>query len=107
MDRLRHTTDEIDLHPRCSCIPHGAMSKSRKIEVRSQLAIEADEEIQIEGRGHARCVVIGCEQRLGALYQVHAEQQRVPTPKAGASSLQQERRLGRLKIADARSDIED
>ncbi len=81
-------------------------AKACKIEVRVQFAVQPHQHIAVESRGHARRIVVGSEQRgfvssPGRRRAASCRRLRVRRAHGAAGA-----RLVRLKVADARSDVE-
>src|ERR1700683_5283397 len=88
-------------------VPFCAMRKGLEIEIGVKLAIETNENIAIEARSDSGCVVISIEKSVLALNQVHAEEKTVAGFERGADATEQAKRVGGLKVADARADIQN
>ena len=76
-DLLRCAADKMHLDAGFGRVPEGAMGEGIRIEVRAELAIEAHQNVPIEGRGDAGGIVVGGEERGFVLDEVDAEEQAV------------------------------
>ena len=64
MHGLRSLADQVHLDPVRFLVVDGAMPPPRKIEIRPQLAVRTFQHVEIEGRGHARAVIVSRFQYL-------------------------------------------
>src|SRR6266404_4308651 len=75
VDRLLTLADEMHLDPTFLFVVNGAVFPTRQIEVRAQLAIGPDEQVEIELGGDAGAVVIRRLQHRAAFLEVDADNQ--------------------------------
>ncbi len=73
------------------------------IEVGTQLAIDAREQVEIELRGHARGIVIGGVEYLGVLDEIDADDEGCPRAQHAPGVPQERGRVLRLEVADGRA----
>ena len=66
---------QMHLDSRLTLVVACLVGETRQIESAAQLAIDARQQIQIEGRGHAQRIVIGAQQGRSVFDQVGAQQQ--------------------------------
>src|SRR3970040_2093425 len=62
----------MHLDARLSGVPHGAVSEPLHREIRGELAVDPDEQIAVERRGHAQRIVVGQQQLAFGLDEVGA-----------------------------------
>ena len=72
---LRALADQMHLNPRRRVIPDRAVFKCRQVEVCSEFAIDAGEQVEVETGRHSRGVIIGRHQDVSVLAQVDADQE--------------------------------
>ncbi len=82
MDVLPRQADEVHLDAGRVAVPDGAVGERVHIEVGAKLAVEAHQQVAIEGSGHAERIVIGQEQLALGLHQVGADQQGIARARA-------------------------
>src|SRR5215471_20957006 len=76
------------------------------IEVATELAIDPDQQIAVEGSGDAERIVVG-EQEIGLrLHEIGPEQKRVTRRERRADCCQESIRVRRIEIADVRTEKE-
>ncbi len=83
-------------------VPNRAVLECAEVEVGVELAIHADEQIAVEGGGHAERVVIRKQQVALRFQQVSAHQQRVVRPERAANRPQKLGGARRIEVADVR-----
>ena len=98
--RLPGERYQVHLDAARSGVVEGIVREAPQVEVSAQLAIDAPEQVQVEGRGDALRVVVGGMQDVGVLLQVHAHQH--PAGLAARHGEEGLRLLGR-EIADGRA----
>src|SRR5690349_24177828 len=100
---MRHGSLEMHLDAPSGLIEKGTMPKTREIEVRAQLAIDATKHVEVERGGDAHPVVVrGVEDRR-ILPTVDAEEERAARADRAADSAEKCRGLGRVKVSDRRT----
>ena len=82
------------------------MAEGAQVEVRAQLAVDARELVEVEGRGHAQRVVVGRFQHAARLPQVSAQEQGVSGREHAAQGAQEGARLFGVEVADVRAEKE-
>src|SRR5213596_2203873 len=68
-------TDQVHLDAGENRIVESVVPKLVQCEVRSELTIEAHQDVQVEGRGDTQRVVVGAVQHQRVLLQIHTDQQ--------------------------------
>src|SRR6516225_9657775 len=71
-----------------------------QVEIAIQFAVNAPQQVEVEGCGHARRIVIRLEQLLHRLHQIRAQKQRVAWLQARAYRGEETGRSLRLEVAD-------
>src|SRR5438093_10639104 len=98
--RLPGERYQVHLDAARSGVVEGIVREAPQVEVSAELAIDAPEQVQVEGRGDALRVVVGGMQNVGVLLQVHPHQH--PAGLAARHGEEGLRLLGR-EIADGRA----
>ena len=94
---------EVHLDAALARIVDRLVPEGVEIEGAAELAIDAGEQVEVEGRGHARRVVVGRHQRARVLLEVDADDQPAAGRQHGAEHAQQAAGLDRREIADRRA----
>ena len=76
---------QMHLNAASFVIDSGDVLKLCEIEVGIEFAIDASQQIQVEGRGHSQFVVVGRQQLSGGFLQIGSEQKRVAGLKNAAN----------------------
>lgn len=96
---------EAHLHAGLVRVPEGAMVEARGVEICAEIAIEAVEDVAVEGGGHSRGVVVGCDEGgdglMGAGGKVGAEKEAITGTELGAKVGEEAGRFRRGEVADA------
>ena len=82
---LVDATDQMHLHPAVGGIPDRPVIEGRRIDPRSEFAIDPGQEVEVEGRGDALGVVIGGDQDRLSLDQIRADDELGPLAQQPAS----------------------
>ena len=110
MHGLRAGRFEMHLDAGVGGVPDGAVGEAGKIEVCAELAVEAGEDVAVEGGGDSGGIVVGGEQsgdglpRAGG--EVDAEQESVAGVELGAEAGEDSAGLRGGEVADAGADVE-
>ena len=80
VDHLLDLGDQVHLDAARAFDPDGPVREAREIEVGVELAVEAREQVQVEGGGHARGVVVGALEHARVLLEVDAHQEGAARP---------------------------
>ena len=105
--RCDSRADEMHFDARCGRVPDRPMLEGLDVEVGVELAIHADEQVPVEGGGHAERVVIREQEVALRFQQVSANQQRVVRPQRAADRPQKLGGARRIEVADVRSEEQD
>ena len=76
------------------------------VKVAADQPVGMAQQVAVEGGRDTGGVVVGGFQHLHRLDQVDADEQRAVRAQQGAHALQQQKRLGRIKVADGRAGVE-
>ena len=99
--RLVQGAHQVHLHPPEVRVVEGPMAPGAQVEVRPQLAIDALQQVEVEGGGDPGGIVIGRIQHGRCLFQIHTDQEQA----AGADQLGHHgQEVGgpvRVEVADA------
>ena len=79
------------------------MAERGEVEVATQLAVDAQQDVQVEGGADAERIVVRTKQVALRLDQISANQQRPPGPNRTVNTTQQRVRCLRIEIANIRS----
>ena len=101
--RLLGEAHHIHLDPAGIRVPHRVMREAGKIEVAVKFAIDANQQIEIEGGGDALRIVIGGNENPLALLQIDAEQEGAAGPEQPRGLGKEAPRLRMGEIADGRA----
>ena len=77
-DVLGSRGQEVHLHPGLRLAPHGPVREATHVEIASQLAIDAHEEVAVECRRHSERVILGQQEIALGPDQIGAQEQQVP-----------------------------
>src|SRR5581483_2754333 len=80
-----------------------AVRESIQIEIAAELAVDPDEEVAVEGRGHAERIVVRANLAGLVLHQIDADEKRVAGAERGAHAAEQRSGSRRIEVADVRS----
>jgi hypothetical protein len=80
------------------------MLEAAEVEVGAQLAVDADQQVQVERGRHAQRIVVGDQQVALGLDEIGAQQKRVPRLQRRRDAAQQRLGRGWIEIADVRSE---
>ena len=103
VDGVGRGGDEVHLDAAGERVVERVVREAPQVEVTAELAIDAREQIQIEGRGHALCIVIGGVQHIGIFLEIDADDHGAARPDLAAGHLEERVRLLRREIADGRA----
>ncbi len=96
---------EVHLDARFDGVEAGDMAPVGRSEIAAEHPVQVQQQVEVEGGGHAELVVIGrLEQRAG-LDQVDTDQQR-PASRQLMHVAQEAQRFFRREVADARAGVE-
>ena len=98
-----HKTHEIHLHAALGLVIDRMMGEAIEIDVAIELAIDALEQIEVEGSGDPAPVVIGGKQDRAVLLQIDADEKRGVVPQQPRRIGEKASRVGLGKIADGRA----
>ena len=87
-------------------VPHRAMREMLESEIGRQLAVCPHQQVAIERGGDAERIVVRKKQLGLWFHQIRAEQQPVAWRERAADSLEERIGVGRIEIADIRSQAE-
>src|SRR5687767_529250 len=93
----------MHLDPAFRLVEEGAVAKTVQLEIGVEVAIEASEDVQVEGRGDARRVVVRGIQGRDVLSTVNADDQRPVVPDYRAQPAQKRRGFGGMEVSDRRA----
>src|SRR2546422_7830031 len=88
-------------------VPDRAVLEGVDVEVRVELAVHANEQVPVEGGGHAERVVISEQQVALRFHQVSANQKRLARLERTANRPQKLVGARRIEVADVRSEEQD
>jgi len=88
------------LHPLGLGIPNGDMSKILWIDVAPKLTVDNSQHVPVKGSRHALMVIVGRDQPLGVLDQIHAQQQGISRFHHPSQGRKEARPRERRKVAD-------
>src|SRR5262245_56189773 len=80
------------------------MLERADLEIAAQLAIDADEEIPVEGRGHPERIVVGQQELALRLDEVRADEERVARRQHGANLPEKLVGAGPIEVPDVRAE---
>src|SRR5436305_3222299 len=84
-------------------INFGDVLELSQIEIRSQFAIDARQQVQVECCRHTQFVIIRCEQLGAAFFQVGTQQEAVSGLQQAANLGKKIKRRGPVEVADCAS----
>src|SRR5437870_11037052 len=84
-------------------IVNGAMTPAPGIKIRTEFAIGAREQVQIELRGYSRAVVVGALENRFRFFQIDAHEQSAAGPNHGRDFFQKFSRIFRFEISNGRA----
>ncbi len=76
------------------------MDEGLQVEVRAELAVDPHQQVPVERRGDAKCIIIGRDQGPLGLHHIDADQEAPAPAEQGARAHQEGLRLLRREIAD-------
>ena len=102
-DGLGGEAADVDLDAALDRIVEGLVGEAGGIEGGAELAVHAAQQVEGEGGGDARRIVVGVVQAPRVLAQVDAQHQRAAVAQQGTRAAQEGGRLSRFEIADGRA----
>ena len=99
-DLLRHQADEVHLDAAFFPVEEGFVRELVEVEICSQFAVDAPQQIKIEGSSDPRGVIVGCVEGLVAFDQVDSNQQATVIADHAGDIPQEYFSIARLKVAD-------
>src|SRR5579863_10116073 len=103
IDRLRPAADEMHLHAAALAAPARPMPELIEFEGSAEFAIDPAQQIEIEGGGDARRIVIGALEDRRVLAQIDADDHRGTCPEKPPRAFEKVARFVAGEIADGRA----
>ena len=100
-ERVHERRARADCHERIHV--RGVVAERGQVELAPQFAVDAAEEVQVEGRRDADRVVVRRVEHRAVLDQVHTDQQAAVVAGVGVQAAQEHLGLFRRKITDRRA----
>src|SRR5688572_4846391 len=107
VDGLFRLTYEVHLDPALPVIVNGLVAPKRQIEVRAELPIRANEQVEIELSRDPGAVVVSGFENFAALLEIDADDQAAALAAQPADAPQEIQGHGRLEISDGRAREKD
>ena len=85
-------------------VPHRPVAKRADVEVGAELAVDPDEQIEVERGGHAERIVVRQEQLPLRLDEIRAKQKRVAAPERPGEAPEQGFGRRGIEVADVRAE---
>ena len=101
-DGLRFEADQMHFDAALGRVPSHVMGKAVQPEITLELAIDAREQIQVEGSGHLLPIVVGGKQGSNVLGEVDSHHRSASCPELPAHAPEKGSGLGAIEIADGR-----
>ena len=95
--------DQMHLDPPVARVVDGPVLEGAQVEVGAELAVDAHQQVEVEGRGHAGRVVVGAHELARVFLEVDADDQAPARRQRRAEHAQQTRGLHGHQIADGRA----
>src|SRR5262249_47907033 len=97
---LTHQADEMHLDTALFLVVARAMAKARNIKLSTKLAVDAHEQIEVEGRGDPGFIVVGSGEHVRVFDQIDSDDEQCAGPEHRCGMPQQRIGLMRLEIPD-------
>src|SRR3954447_1734563 len=100
MHRLVPSAFEKHLDAALAGVPPGAVRKPVEIEIATELAVDAREQVLVERRGHAERVVVGSDKIRLRLHKIDTDDEEGALPQKTPGAGEELARLVRREVAD-------